>query len=80
MFQLRLLIRLCRVDDGEVVLLCGFQRFPCTRPADDSGFVWGIGIGGIKKCQQQHKKGKRSSCYVRSRGCSSCKSEHSNPV
>lgn len=58
MFQLRLLICLCRVGDGEVVLLCGFQHFPCTRAADDSGFVWGIGIDGINNVSNTTRKGR----------------------
>lgn len=58
MFKLRLLIHLCRVNDGEVVPLCEFQSFPCTRPADDSGSVWGIGTYGLNSVSSYTRKGR----------------------
>lgn len=59
-FQLRLLGCFCKVEDGEVVLLCEFQSFPCTGPADDSWFVWGIGIDGPNNMRNYTRKGRRA--------------------
>jgi len=58
MVQLRLLACVCGMGGGEVVLLCEFQSFSYTTPADNCGFVWEIRIDGQNNIRSYTRKGR----------------------